>query len=162
MAAGPQSGVEIERKFLVDRLPAGLENGERIEQGYLAIAPDGVEVRIRRRGDSATLTVKSGPGEVRTEEEIAIDPRRFAALWPLTEGRRITKTRHLADLGSGLTVEVDVYDGALDGLRVAEVEFPSAEASAGFDPPAWLGRELTGDRRYANQALAVEGRPPAA
>jgi adenylate cyclase len=159
MAADHLSGVEIERKFLVDRLPEGLDAGERIEQGYLAIAPDGVEVRIRRRGDASTLTVKSGPGEVRTEEEFAIDARRFAALWPLTEGRRITKTRHRVDLGSGLTAEVDVYDGELVGLRVAEVEFPSREASAAFDPPAWLARELTTDARYANQALAVDGAP---
>ena len=43
------TGVEIERKFLPTRLPDGLPEGERIEQGYLAIAPDGVEVRVRRR-----------------------------------------------------------------------------------------------------------------
>ena len=44
-------GVEIERKFLVAELPAELAEhpGQRIEQGYLAIAPDGVEVRVRRR-----------------------------------------------------------------------------------------------------------------
>jgi hypothetical protein len=34
-------GVEIERKFLVGGLPDGLDAGERIEQGYLAIADDG-------------------------------------------------------------------------------------------------------------------------
>jgi adenylate cyclase len=153
------SGVEIERKFLVDRPPRPLDGGERIDQGYLAIADDGVEVRIRRRGGEMTLTVKSGPGEVRTEEEIAIDARRFASLWPLTGGRRITKTRHLIPLDDGLTAELDVYAGAHEGLLTAEIEFPSREASAAFTPPAWLGHEVTGDRRFANQALALEGSP---
>jgi CYTH domain-containing protein len=160
MDGDPNPGVEIERKFLVDRLPDGLDVGERIEQGYLAVADDGVEVRIRRSGDTTTLTVKSGPGEVRTEEEIAIDGRRFESLWPLTDGRRVAKTRHRVPVMPGLTAEVDVYEGAHDGLLTAEVEFPTREASAGFDPPAWLGRELTGDRRYANQALAFHGPPP--
>jgi adenylate cyclase len=155
----PPSGVEIERKFVVDRLPAGVGDGERIEQGYLAIGDDGVEVRVRRRGDHTVLTVKSGPGMMRTEEELAIDERRFDSLWPLTEGRRVSKTRHLVPL-EGATVELDVYDGAHEGLLTAEIEFPSLEASEAFEPPAWLGREVTDDRRYANQALALAGAPP--
>jgi adenylate cyclase len=156
----PPSGVEIERKFLVDRRPPGLGDGERIEQGYLAIGDDGVEVRVRRRGDDTVLTIKSGPGMMRTEEEFPVDARRFDSLWPLTEGRRVTKTRHLVPLDGGATVELDVYYGAHDGLLTAEIEFPSQEASEAFEPPAWLGREVTGDRRYANQALALADAPP--
>jgi adenylate cyclase len=57
-------------------------------------------------------------------------------------------------------VEVDVYAGDLDGLVSAEVEFASEEAAAAFAPPAWLGREVTGDPRYANRALAVSGPAP--
>jgi adenylate cyclase len=154
-------GVEIERKFLVGDLPDGLDEGERIAQGYLAIAGDGVEVRIRRRGDATTLTVKSGPAHVRTEEEIPIDERRFESLWPLTDGRRVSKTRHRLAVGPDLLAELDVFDGDHEGLRVLEIEFPSVEASERFAPPAWLGPEVTGDRRYANQSLALEGVPPA-
>ena len=152
-------GVEIERKFLPLSVPDGVPAGERIEQGYLAIAPDGVEVRVRRRGGRATLTVKSGPAQVRTEEELAIDDRRFESLWPLTAGRRIDKVRHVVPLPGGLAAELDVYDGAHAGLLVAEVEFPSPEASERFEPPEWLGREVTGDPRYANQSLALGGTP---
>ena len=154
-------GVEIERKFLVGNLPGGLDEGERIAQGYLAIAGDGVEVRIRRRGATTTLTVKSGPAHVRVEEEIPIDERQFESLWPLTGGRRVSKTRHRLAVEPGLLAELDVFDGDHDGLLVAEIEFPSVEASERFAPPAWLGREVTGDRRYANQSLALEGTPPA-
>ena len=157
-------GVEIERKFLVAELPAEIADhpGQRIEQGYLAIAPDGVEVRVRRRAGQATLTVKSGPGQVRTEEELAIDERRFDSLWALTDGRRVSKARHEIPLGDGLTAELDVYDGAHAGLLIVEIEFPSLEASEAFAPPPWVGPEVTGDARYANQSLALTGAPPAA
>ena len=72
--------MEIERKFLVRERPPGLERSRstRIEQGYLAIADDGTEVRIRRRDGAAVLTVKSGSGRTRSEEEIEIDAERFA------------------------------------------------------------------------------------
>ena len=47
----------------------------------------------------------------------------------------------------------------LAGLVVAEVEFGSERQSRDFRPPAWLGEEVTGDRRYANQSLALGGDP---
>jgi CYTH domain-containing protein len=156
-------GIEIERKFLVTELPSDVDRypAEPVEQGYLAITEQGVEVRLRRRADRTLLTVKSGPGLVRVEEEIPIEERRFTSLWPLTEGRRVTKRRHLVPLGpEGLVAELDVYTGELDGLLTAEIEFPSEAASAAFVPPPWLGAEITGDARYANQSLAVHGRPP--
>ena len=159
MSAAP--GQEIERKFLVETLPDGLPPGERVEQGYLAVAPDGTEVRIRRRAGRCTLTVKSGPAHVRVEEELEIDGRRFESLWALTEGRRVAKTRHVVPLGGGLSAELDVYAGAHEGLLTAEVEFGSEAASEAFAPPAWLGTEVTGDERYANQSLALRGRPTA-
>ena len=152
-------GVEIERKFVVARTPDPLPDGERIEQGYLAIAPDGTEVRIRRRAGRSTLTVKSGPAHVRVEEELDIDDRRFEALWPLTEGRRVEKVRHLVPAGDGLVLEVDVYEGDLAGLVVAEVEFPSEAAADAWAPPAWLGDEVTTDERYKNHHLAIDGIP---
>ena len=158
MTSAPR--VEIERKFLLAGPPPQLPAGEPIEQGYLAIAPDGVEVRIRRRAGRSSLTVKSGPAHVRVEEEMEIDDRRFEALWALTEGRRVAKTRHLVPLGDDLVAEVDVFEDAHAGLLTAEIEFPSTEASAAFAPPAWLGTEVTGDARYANQSLALHG-PPA-
>ena len=153
--------MEIERKFVVEE-PPGLE-GRRsveIEQGYLALADErgGAEVRLRRRGDRLLLTVKGGTGAVRTEEEFEIDRDRFESLWPLTEGRRVTKTRYLIPLGE-LTVELDVYAGDLEGLTTAEVEFPTEDDADRFDPPAWLGDEVTGDRRYLNESLATGGRP---
>lgn len=151
---------EIERKFLLPGPPAELQGSpsRQIEQGYLAIGEDS-EVRLRRSGDDLRLTVKKGHGEKRQETEVNLPAEVFEELWPQTGGRRVEKVRHLVDIGDGLTAEVDVYSGPLEGLVTAEVEFASGEASHGFDPPAWIGREVTGDGRYANQTLATAGRP---
>jgi CYTH domain-containing protein len=149
---------EIERKFLVADAPSWLEGcrSQAIEQGYLAIA-ESDEVRIRRTEPAAVLTVKRGHGEERLEQEVEIGDEQLAALWPLTEGRRIEKRRYYVE--GDPTIEVDVYHGELDGLVTAEVEFVSSEAADHFSAPEWLGAELTGDDRYANQQLAIQGAP---
>lgn len=152
---------EIERKFRVSALPAAVvaRPARRIEQGYVAIAEQ-TEVRLRRSGQRMTLTAKRGHGERRAEHEIALYREQFEALWPLTEGRRLVKTRRLVPLGErDLTAEVDVFEGALAGLITAEVEFETSGQSQAFRPPSWFGVELTGDPAYANQSLAVRGRP---
>jgi adenylate cyclase len=154
------TGIEIERKFLLEEAPGHLDtyDSEQIEQGYLA-GTDALEVRLRRRGDRAFLTIKSSGDRIRVEEEIEIDERRFRSLWPLTEGRRLQKKRYRIPQADGLVVELDVYEGALAGLITAEIEFDSPHAAAGFAAPGWLGREVTDDPSYKNKRLAVHGRP---
>jgi CYTH domain-containing protein len=153
-------GTEIERKFLVDAPPADLADwaAQRIEQGYVAITAD-AEVRVRRRGERATLTVKSAPGLRRVEVELPLEPAAFAQLWPLTEGRQLTKVRHVREVG-GVTLELDVYADALAGLITLEVEFDDEDAAGAWNPPDWVAGELTGDPAYANQTLATRGVPP--
>ncbi|MGH2899603.1 MAG: CYTH domain-containing protein [Solirubrobacteraceae bacterium] len=153
------SGIEIERKFLLGALPPtmALARREPIRQGYLALDGD-TEVRVRITPRRATLTIKSGRGGVRTEEELVLDARQADALWELTEGRRVQKARRRVRVGEQV-VEVDEYGGALDGLVVAEVEFADEHASRGFEPPSWFDRELTDDRRYSNRSLASDGIP---
>ena len=153
---------EIERKFLVTGgLPddLGQDPSEEISQGYVAVADDGTEVRVRARGGDHTLTVKSGPSRMRVEEEIEIDERRFESLWALTAGRRIEKRRYVIPAGDQLSIELDVYAGELDGLVTAEIEFDSADQAEAFEPPSWIGSDVTGDGGYSNQSLAAHGRP---
>jgi adenylate cyclase len=154
-------GVEIERKFLVAEPPDDLDRCEAsdIRQGYLSVGEDRTEVRLRERDSEATLTVKQGRGRTRAEEEIELDADAFRRLWRMTEGCRLEKRRHLVPAGSGLTIELDIYTGHLAGLMLAEVEFSSEAAADDFEPPPWLGRELTDDPRYSSQRLAVEGKP---
>jgi adenylate cyclase len=116
-------------------------------------------VRVRRREGRTWLTVKAGAGRVRVEEEIEIEGDRFERLWPLTEGRRIEKTRYEIDADGGAVIELDVYTGDLEGLVVAEVEFDSEEAAEAYVAPDWLGADITEDLRYKNQRLARDGAP---
>jgi adenylate cyclase len=121
-------------------------------------AADETEVRVRRGAGRNVLTVKRGSGLSRAETEIELSAEQAEELWPLTDGRRIHKRRHRVD-SDGTTIEVDVYGDALEGLSVAEIEFPSEEASGRFEPPPWIGHELTGDSRYSNERLAEHGMP---
>jgi len=159
-AAPAPAAIEIERKFLIERAPGDLERfpSERISQGYLVIADD-VEVRVRRRGERMTLTIKQGLGRARREEEITIESERFARLWALTEGGRVEKLRFAIPAGDGLTIELDRYAGGLEGLVTAEVEFGSEEQADTYKPPTWFGPEVTEDPRYRNQQLARNGAP---
>jgi adenylate cyclase len=154
-------GTEIERKFSLAREPKWLGDCEatRIHQGYLAIEGEGgTEVRLRRRDRQTVLTVKRGSGRTRTEEEIDLEPEQFEALWPLTEGRRVAKMRYLVPTETG-DIEVDIFEGELAGMVTAEIEFDSEAASDAFEPAEWLGAEVTGDDRYANETLAIHGLP---
>jgi CYTH domain-containing protein len=150
--------VEVERKFLVPDTPDLYETeSDEIEQGYLAIGADG-EVRLRRKGEKLVLTAKRGAGISRDEAEVELDPEVFERLWPLTEGRRLHKRRHVIPHGDRI-VELDVYEGDLEGLVVAEIEFDSEDDAGRFEPPDWIGEEVTGDERYLNETLATRGAP---
>lgn len=146
---------EIERKFLVKRLPADLATLPRdeIAQGYLAIESGGVQVRLRKKGNVRSLTYKRSLKIGREEREIRISAEQFEALWPATAGRRLTKIRYEMPW-NGHTIEIDVYTGRHDGLVVAEVEFADEKTCAAFQPPDWMDEDVTGKSRYSNVLLA--------
>lgn len=155
------AGREIERKFLVRKLPHPLANfpHRQIEQGYLAISSGGTQVRLRRSADSHTLTYKRGAGTAREEREIDLTHEQFEQLWPGTDGKRLIKTRCEIPLGA-LTVEIDIYSGRHTGIIVAEVEFDDEATARDFQPPPWLGDDVSHDPRYSNQLLACDGKLP--
>ena len=150
-----KTDLEIERKFLVRKLPEDLKSlpHAEISQGYLVSLDDGLQVRLRKAGERHSLTFKRGTGNVREEREVELTQDQFDALWPATEGKRLVKTRYEIPFGE-LIVEIDVYHEKHEGLVVAEVEFNEEEAAKKFQPPDWLGDDVTGDPRYSNQLLA--------
>ena len=153
---------EIERKFILsERPPFDLDDypSEAIRQGYIAIDPGGAEVRVRVKGDRRLLGIKSGPARTRVEEEIELDEAQLDSLWPLTEGRRIEKRRYVIPTDDALSIELDVYQGDLNGLLTAEIEFESEDQADRFQAPGWIGTDVTGDGRYSNQTLATDGAP---
>src|SRR3982750_2814201 len=124
---------EIERKFLIKRLPVKLKRAKhyRILQGYLATEPDERHVRLRKKGKNVSLTFKRGRGHVRDEREVALTAKQFAALWPATGGRRLQKVRYEIPWQNFL-IEIDTYRGKNKGLVVAEVEFPNHRTCRNF------------------------------
>lgn len=151
----PQGGeIEIERRFLL-RDPPPIEGcpSQRLRQGYLLVSKE-ASLRIREKGNGYKMTLKTGRGLARKELEMDLEGPQAEALWPLAGDRRIDKTRYLVDDGDR-PIEVDIYHGRHEGLRVAEREFDSREAAAAWSPPAWMGLEITEDGRYTNAALAL-------
>ena len=151
---------EIERKFLVKNLPENLDEYpfSEIQQGYIAIASDGTEIRLRKKDNKYFQIIKSGKGKIRKEIEVEIPKEQFDALWPTTERKRIEKTRYEIPCKNN-KIELDVYHKDLEGLTTAEVEFNLEKDSEQFEPPKWFSKEITDKEEYKNQSLAVEGNP---
>jgi CYTH domain-containing protein len=151
---------EIERKFLVSELPNKLEQYENkeIEQRYLVDTEEAV-VRIRKKGNTYFLTIKSAGTRSRQEIETELSVEQYQKLNTM-EGPSalIRKTRFNVPDGD-YTIELDLFHDNLSGLIVAEVEFPDLESSEKYQPPAWLGKEVTDDTRYQNSKLAKLGKP---
>ena len=146
--------MEIERQFLVDRLPQLPEGYELLRQGYVALLP---EIRIRQIGDSHFwLTVKRGAGLVREEWETEVSQQEFASLSErLCPGTcMIEKRRYKIPLADGLVAELHVHAGHLTGFNYVEVEFSDVEGAKKFVPPTWFGREVTEDARFSYGTLA--------
>ena len=148
--------IEIERKFLVagDFMPETV-GSTRIVQGYICSQP-GRTVRVRVRGEKGFLTVKGASDEKglsRQEFEWQIPLADAERLMTLCELGVIEKERYLVPHG-GHTWEVDVFHGANEGLMLAEIELSSEDEP--FERPSWLGKEVTGDRRYYNSTLTKQ------
>ena len=154
------SQYEIERKFILTRKPAELLagiQGEEIRQGYLLLEADR-ELRIRQRAGQYSMTLKSGQGLKRQEQECEIPRSQFEMLWPLTVARRVEKVRY-ALRWQGYDLEIDLFAGVLTPLMILEVEFATVAAAKAFVPPEFAGRDLTADKAYKNAALAIHGLP---
>ncbi|RHJ93444.1 CYTH domain-containing protein [Parabacteroides bouchesdurhonensis] len=144
---------EIERKFLVaGDFSKEIYSSQRIVQGYICSLP-GRTVRVRIRGEEGFLTIKGASDEKglsRYEFEQKIPLKDAEQLLTLCEPGVIDKIRHLIKAGEH-TWEVDVFHGANEGLVIAEIELTSEDEP--FEKPAWLGQEVSGDRRYYNSML---------
>lgn len=144
-------GIEIERKFLLRDATwrDAVGTGTRYVQGYLG--GDRCSVRVRREGDVAHLNIKSiALGTTRQEFEYAIPLDDAEALLASFCGQRVEKIRYHVDF-AGKRWEIDEFLGDNAGLVVAEIELESEDEP--FEHPAWLGDEVTDDKRYYNVNL---------
>jgi CYTH domain-containing protein len=147
---------EIEKKFLLRKLPRGLAKATKILQGYLNIGDP--EVRVRAKGEKFFLTRKGGMGFVREEEEYEISKEVFDILWSLTKNARIKKTRYEIVGADGLIWEIDEFQTAsIERLFIAEVELPDKSVIPEI-PPAIIEvieKDVTLDETYKNKNLAT-------
>jgi CYTH domain-containing protein len=143
---------EIERKYLIgnlDILRPLLVSGKAIKQGYL-FATSEKSCRIRIKGDRGFLTIKIGESAlVRSEYEYEI-PINDAESLLQTCPRVLSKCRYELPV-EGHTWEIDVFEGKLEGLVVAEIELTDVDER--FLLPPWVGEEVTSDPSYLNVNL---------
>ena len=147
--------LEIEHKFLVrGEYKTLASSSTHIMQGYIC-SGKGRTVRVRVRDDKGYLTIKGpsldgGLSRYEFEKEITLDEAK--RLMSLCEPGIIDKRRYLVPF-KGHVFEVDEFYGDNGGLTMAEVELSSVDES--FEKPDFIGRDVTGDRRFYNSSLRV-------
>ena len=144
---------EIERKFLVknDTWRRHVVRSERLRDGLLA-ASDGRKVRVRLYENLATLTVKSRQEHGRRAEFEYEIPRDDAEQMLASHCgvNTVEKVRHHVSFG-GLDWEIDVYEGLLAGVVLAEVELDRIDRDISI--PEWVGAEVTDRPEYKKRTM---------
>ena len=146
--------MEIERKYLIRRLPENLSQYQckKIAQGYICTNP---VVRIRKSDDEYYLTYKGKGLMAREEYNLPLTQDGYEHMLPKIDGRLIEKSRYLIPLDGKPTAELDIFEGDLAPLIIVEVEFDSLDAANSFIPPEWFGEDVTESRKYHNSNLAL-------
>ncbi|MCK9795775.1 CYTH domain-containing protein [Isoptericola sp. 4D.3] len=171
------SDFEFERRFFVRDLPDTLRDAPSLivqsyflsDGGYalrVRVQATGVEARLgpdsdardvlelyKSRFDFAAVTVK-GPsaGGTRYEAERQLDPLVGVEL-VRRGGAQVIKTRYAAWLGAD-GWSIDVFGGSNAPLVVAECERSGPVTD--LQIPDFCVTELTDDRRFSNESLAVD------
>lgn len=155
--------VERERRWLCRAPPTDLVIRR---DAIIDLYVDGGGLRLRevRPLDGGPVTLKLGrKGDVDLHTRLTTSIYLSAAEFELfagLPGRRLRKVRHHLAPADGFAYGVDVFEGELAGLILAETEFATAEALAACPGPAFAIREVTQDLRYAGGWLAAHGLPP--
>ena len=144
---------EIERKYLVQQNDFSFLNsveGKKIKQAYIQNEEDRT-VRIRAKADKAFLTIKIGKDALsRDEFEYQIPVQDALTMMEILQLKVLSKPRYEIIYDHQLW-EVDVFEGKLDGLIIAEIELKAEDES--FIIPPWVGTEVTDDSSYLNARL---------
>jgi CYTH domain-containing protein len=152
------SRIERERRYLLRVVPADLApgGGRRIEDRYIT----GTRLRLRRTRDGGgrilerkltqKIDVDATHRIVTTVDVDEPEYERLAALPCST----IVKHRH-AHAWRGLEYGIDVFEGPLDGLALAEVEVASDESLASLPAPPFAHCEVTAHAELGGGRLAV-------
>ncbi len=151
--------IERERRFLIDQFPtaANVVRIRRISDRYL----DGTSLRLREQSDD------DGPTVFKLTQKIPLRAsgaqQGFITNLYLTQSeaqvlaqlpaKSLSKTRH-----SVPPFGIDVFEGTLEGLILAEAEFDSPAEAAALTLPAFILQEVTADDRFTGGQLVHASR----
>ncbi len=158
--------MEIERKFLLKKTPDNLSQYpyHTIEQAYLNTKP---VVRIRKEDDSYYLTYKGSGLMAHEEYNLPLDQISYEHLKTKADGHIIRKKRYLIPLSQDeinsacyellndtpLTIELDIFEGDLAPLTLAEIEFPNKEAALAYEMHPMFSEDVTQNPNYHNSNM---------
>jgi len=151
--------IEREGRFLLDQFPkeANAVRVRRIVDRYI----DGTRVRLREQMEDGSPTIykltqkipargrEAQQGLITTIYLTADEFRVFAGL----SAKRLSKTRY-----SVSPFGVDVFEGELEGLLLAEAEFDSAADADALTLPSFIFKEVSADERFTGGQLARASR----
>jgi len=150
--------MRIEATYLIKKMPDDLKNHhhEEILQGYFVDSKNAT--RIRKKGDSYSITRKlipiPGDSSYREHIEVPILKTEFLKLWPLVI-KKVQKTRYYySPQPGGTDVRIDVFTGKQKGLILIELIFPDENELKSFVAPDWFGREVTQKPWASNSEIA--------
>lgn len=145
--------MEIERKFTVDSNKwAEVEKPQpiRIAQSYLSSTPE-CTVRVRLKAEKAYLTIKGKTSGIsRSEFEYEVPVSEAKEMMETLSNKTLSKLRYEIKVGNHLW-EVDVFEGKLAGLIIAEIELSSEDEV--FELPDWVVEDVSHDVQYYNSNL---------
>lgn len=145
--------MEIERKFLISKIPENLEqyHCREIQQGYLSTNP---VIRVRKDNDDYYLTYKGKGKLAREEYNLPLTKESYEHLIKKADGNIITKKRYEIPDNTGHTIELDIFEGVFEGTVFAEVEFESIEDANSYIKPDWFTEDVTDNREYHNSNMS--------
>ena len=159
--AGKYALFELERRFLVGRLPDDVSRHEgwRIVDRYI----ENTHLRLRRMEPTACSSpiFKLGQKHVPSEPDFSrmtitnmyLSRQEYDTLSCL-RARELRKARRLVTHEARI-YNVDAFEGNLAGLVLAETSFETeVELSEPLALPPWIVREVSNDIRFTGGALA--------
>jgi CYTH domain-containing protein len=146
--------IEIERKFLINKIPENCEKSIHIKQYYMHIDDNFVQRLRFFDNKKAIISLKQNcAGLSRYEFEYEIPLLDAKKIVSMSNSKFIEKIRHIIYFNS-IKWEIDEFLGNNKGLLIAEVELESENQDIML--PNWINSEVTNKNKYFNYNLALK------
>ncbi len=145
--------IEIERKFLIQKIPKNLDSKFHIKQFYIHVDDKFVQRLRFFDNKKAIMSLKQNcAGLSRYEFEYEIPLEDAKKIVSITDSIFIEKIRHIVYYES-MKWEIDEFLGNNKGLLIAEVELEDEKQKIKL--PDWIVQEVTNQNKYFNYNLAL-------